>query len=44
MCVCVDQGLHSCKFHAKKKEKKAVGKDNHELRFKKVNFELHSKC
>ena len=28
----------------KKKEKKAVGKDNHELRFKKVNFELHSKC
>ena len=42
--MCVDQGLHSCKFHAKKKkEKKAVGKDNHELRFKKVNFELHSK-
>ena len=31
-------------FMQKKKEKKAVGKDNHELRFKKVNFELHSKC
>ena len=42
VCVCVDQGFHSCKFHAKKKEKKAIGKDNHELRFKKVNFELHS--